>query len=203
MEKEIDGGVFSEIKNRVNHQEEELKKQANNNNGQKENENQFITGDPSMITTDEVFALLGEQMVKAKNWAKIALAWNKNFNTLKQSITQKEFQTASIGKQNQELKSSNDKYIITNQNLDKRITDLNAQIRDYNTKNALSEKAYREIEIKYKDLEKKNQDSKVWVDRLIEENSNLKYIKDADEKEKIELKQRLITKNTKAKKPKA
>jgi hypothetical protein len=142
-------------------------------------------------------------MVKAKNWAKIALAWNKNFNTLKQSITQKEFQTASIGKQNQELKSSNDKYIITNQNLDKRITDLNAQIRDYNTKNALSEKAYREIEIKYKDLEKKNQDSKVWVDRLIEENSNLKYIKDADEKEKIELKQRLITKNTKAKKPKA
>jgi len=47
MENEIDGGVFSEIR------KEELKKQANNNNGQKENENQFITGDPSMITTDE------------------------------------------------------------------------------------------------------------------------------------------------------
>jgi predicted RNase H-like nuclease (RuvC/YqgF family) len=123
MEKEIDGGVFSEIR------KEELKKQANNNNGQKEIENQFITGDPSMITTDEVFALLGEQMVKAKNWSKIALAWNKNFNALKQSISQRELNIIEVTKLNKGLKESNENYIKTNQALDKRITELNNEIQ--------------------------------------------------------------------------
>ncbi len=196
MEKEIDGGVFSEIK------KEELRKQTNNNNGQKENENQFITGDPSMITTDEVFALLGEQMVKAKNWAKIALAWNKNFNTLKQSITQKEFQTASMGKQNQELKSSNDKFIITNQNLDKRITDLNSQAKEKDNKIYLAEKSYEVLETKYNQLEKTNNELNIDIKNLLGDIEKLKTFIEESEKENAILKEKIAAKGKKAKKPK-
>jgi len=175
MEKEIDGGEFTKKEEKPG------------------GENQFITGDPSMITTDEVFALLGEQMVKAKNWAKIALAWNKNFNTLKQSITQKEFQTASIGKQNQELKSSNDKFIITNQNLDKRITDLNAQIRDYSIKIALSEKAYKELEAKHNQLEKTNNESNIDIKNLLGDIEKLKACIEESDKEIASLKEKIVT----------
>jgi hypothetical protein len=197
MENEIDGGVFSEIR------KEELKKQANNNNGQKENENQFITGDPSMITTDEVFALLGEQMVKAKNWAKIALAWNKNFNTLKQSITQKEFQTASMGKQNQELKSSNDKFIIINQTLDKRITELNLQAKEKDNKIHLAEKSYEVLETKYNQLENTNNELNIDIKNLLGDIEKLKAFIDESDKENTILKEKITTKGKKTKKPKA
>ena len=59
MKEEIDGGEFAKGK--------DIKPEP---------ENKFISGEPSMITTDDVFALLGEQMIRAKNWSKIALAWN-------------------------------------------------------------------------------------------------------------------------------
>ena len=173
MEKEIDGGEF-------------IKKEE-----KPEGENKFITGDPSMITTDEVFALLGEQMVKAKNWAKIALAWNRNFNTLKQSISQTESQATSISKQNQDLKESNSRYIITNQALDKRITELN-----------LCEKAYKELEIKYKTLEKTNNDSNIDIKNLLGDIEKLKvFIKESD-KENNSLKEQILTRKKRAKKPK-
>lgn len=112
MEKEIDGGEFT-----------------NKKESEPEKENKFITGEPSAVTTDEVFALLGEQMVRAKNWSKIALAWNKNFNTLKQSISQRELNIIEVTKQNKGLKESNENYIKTNQALDKRITELNNEIQ--------------------------------------------------------------------------
>jgi len=111
MEKEIDGGEFTKKEEKPG------------------GENQFITGDPSMITTDEVFALLGEQVVKAKNWAKIALTWNRNFNTLKQSISQREINMIEVTRQNNGLKESNESYKKTNQAIEKRITELNIEIQ--------------------------------------------------------------------------
>jgi len=187
MEKEIDGGVFSEIR------KEELKKQANNNNGQKENENQFITGDPSMITTDEVFALLGEQVVKAKNWAKIALTWNRNFNALKQSISQRELQTASMAKQNQELKESNSKYIMANQILDKRITELNMQMKEKDLRNGNNEKAYKELEAKHNQLEKTNNESNIDIKNLLGDIEKLKAFIEESDKENASLKEKIVT----------
>jgi len=183
MEKEIDGGEF-------------VKKEE-----KPEGENKFISGDPSMITTDEVFALLGEQMVKAKNWAKIALTWNKNFNTLKQSISQREFQTASISKQNQELKESNSKYIMANQNLDHRITDLNTQAKEKDNKLYICEKAYAELENKYKELEKTNHNLNIDIKNLLGDIQKLKTFIEENDKENTSLKEQILKKK-KTKKPK-
>ncbi len=197
MEKEIDGGVFSEIK------KEELRKQTNNNNGQKENENQFITGEPSMITTDEVFALLGEQMVKAKNWSKIALAWNKNFIALNKVITQRELQIASLNKENQGLKDSNSKYVLTNQNLDKRITELNLQSKEKDNKLYLCEKSYSELERKYDSLVGQEENRKNKILNLTKDNDKLIGVIKEFEREQDILKEKLSAKGKKAKKPKA
>ena len=177
MKEEIDGGTFAS-KN-----EEASVKQ--------EPENKFISGEPSMITTDEVFALLGEQMIRAKNWSKIALAWNRNFNALKQSISQRELQIVSMSKQNQDFKESNSKYVIANQTLDKRITDLNIQIKEGNTKFALSDEACSRLNTKYKELEKQNQELKTKEEGLIKEILYYKNIKEEDEKEKAILKEKI------------
>ena len=182
MKEEIDGGTFGSKK------EEEPKQ---------ETDNKFITGDPSMITTDEVFALLGEQMVKAKNWAKIALAWNRNFNALKDKVAGMEFQFASLTKQNQELKDSNSKYVITNQTLDKRITELNTQIKETGSKITLGDKTYMELNIKYRESEKLTQLLQTQIDSLTKENLNLKEIKEMDEKEKIQLKEKVLKRKVK------
>ena len=184
MEKkeEIDGGTFGSKK------EEEPKQ---------ETDNKFITGDPSMITTDEVFALLGEQMVKAKNWAKIALAWNRNFNALKDKVTGMEFQFSSLTKQNQDLKESNSKYILSNQSLDKRITELNTQYKEAGAKMALGDKTYMELNLKYRESENLTQILKTQIDNLIKENLNLKEIKEIDEKEIIQLKEKALKRKAK------
>ena len=183
MKEEVDGGTFT----------------AKNEEVKPEVENKFISGEPSMITTDEVFALLGEQMIRAKNWSKIALAWNRNFNALKDKVAGTEFQFASLTKQNQELKDSNSKYIIANQSLDKRITDLNTQIREVNTKITLGDKTYMELNIKYRESENLTQLLKTQIDNLTKENLNLKEIKEMDEKEKIQLKEKMLSQKKKTK----
>jgi len=185
MEKEIDGGEFTKKEEKPG------------------GENQFITGDPSMITTDEVFALLGEQMVKAKNWAKIALAWNKNFNTLKQSITQKEFQTASMVKQSQELKESNSKYIIANQTLDKRITELNLSLKESIDREKLCEQVKKKLEAEYNQLAKTNNELNIDIKNLLGDIEKLKAFIEESDKENVILKEKITAKGKKAKKPKA
>jgi len=185
MEKEIDGGEFTKKEEKPG------------------GENQFITGDPSMITTDEVFALLGEQVVKAKNWAKIALTWNRNFNALKQSISQRELQTASMAKQNQELKESNSKYIMANQTLDKRITDLNTQAKEKDNKLYLCEKSYKELEAEYNQLEKTNNELNIDIKNLLGDIEKLKAFIEESDKEDVILKEKITAKGKKAKKPKA
>jgi len=188
MKEEINGGTFASKEEKV---------VAN-----QETENKFISGEPSMITTDEVFALLGEQMVRAKNWAKIALAWNRNFNALKEKSKDINLQIALLDKQNKELKDSNSSYVISNKSLDKRITDLNALIKENNSKAVLGDKTYMELNFKYRKLEEQNQDLKTQVDSLTEENVNLKSIKEEDEKEKVRLKEKISIGSTKSKKRK-
>jgi len=141
-------------------------------------------------------------MVRAKNWSKIALAWNRNFNTLKQSTSQRELQIASISKQSQELKESNSKYIITNQTLDKRITELNTQAKEKDYKYNLYEKGYKELETKYKEIEHTNHDLYIDVDTLTKDIETLKNFIEESEKEKARLKEQILTRKKKAKKPK-
>jgi len=189
MEKELDGGSFTAKKeNTVN---------------QKVEENKFITGEPSMITTDEVFALLGEQMVKAKNWSKIALAWNKNFTALNKGITQRELQTASLNKENQGLKDSNSKYVLTNQNLDKRITELNLQSKEKDNKLYLCEKSYSELERKYDLLVGQEENRKKIILNLTKDNNKLIGVIKEFEREQDILKEKLSAKRKKAKKVKS
>ena len=183
MKEEVDGGTFT----------------AKNEEVKQEPENKFISGEPSMITTDEVFALLGEQMIRAKNWSKIALAWNRNFTALKDKIAGTEFQFSSLTKQNQDLKESNGKYIISNQTLDKRITELNTQIKETNLKTALGDKNYMELNLKNKELEKQNQDLKANIDKLSDVIANYVSIKEKDEDEKQQLKEKLLFKKKKTK----
>ena len=174
MKEEVDGGTFT----------------AKNEEVKQEVDNKFISGEPSMITTDEVFALLGEQMIRAKNWSKIALAWNRNFNALKDKVAGMEFQFASLNKQNQDLKESNSKYILSNQSLDKRITELNTQYKEAGAKMTLGDKTYMELNLKYRESENINQLLKTQIDSLTKENLNLKEIKEMDEKEKIQLREK-------------
>ena len=181
MKEEVDGGTFT----------------AKNEEVKQEVDNKFISGEPSMITTDEVFALLGEQMIRAKNWSKIALAWNRNFNALKDKISGTEFQFASLTKQNQDLKESNSKYILSNQSLDKRITELNTQIKETGAKMALGDKTYMELNLKYRESENLTQILKTQIDNLTKENLNLKEIKELDEKEIIQLKEKALKKKVK------
>ena len=182
MKEEIDGGEFAKGK--------DIKP---------EEENKFISGEPSMITTDDVFALLGEQMIRAKNWSKIALAWNRNFTALKDKVAGTEFQFASLTKQNKDLKDSNSKYILTNQSLDKRITELNTQIKETNSKITLGDKTYMELNLKYRESEKLTQSLQNQIDSLTKENISLKEIKEIDEKEKIQLKEKILSKKKKTK----
>ena len=183
MKEEVDGGTFT----------------AKNEEVKQEVDNKFISGEPSMITTDEVFALLGEQMIRAKNWSKIALAWNRNFNALKDKVAGTEFQFASLTKQNQELKESNGKYNITNQSLDKRITELNTQIKETNLKIASGDKTYMELNLKYRESENLNQSLQTRIDSLTDEIIKLKEIKEMDEQEKIQLKEKMLSQKKRTK----
>jgi len=185
MKEEVDGGTFAS-KNK----EASIKQEP---------DNKFISGEPSMITTDDVFALLGEQMIRAKNWSKIALAWNRNFTALKDKVAGTEFQLTSLTKQNQDLKDSNSKYILTNQSLDKRITELNTQIKETNLKTSLGDKTYMELNLKYRESEKLTQTLQNQIDSLTKENISLKEIKEIDEKEILQLKEKILFKKKKTK----
>lgn len=92
----------------------------------KEKESPFIKDGINVMTTDEVFALLGEQMVIAKNWSKIALLWNRNYNSLNEKMKQIEGQAI----ENEALKKSNSLYIENNHSLDKKINELNIELKD-------------------------------------------------------------------------
>jgi len=142
MEKEVDGGNF--------------KSQNQKDMPQKEKDNQFVTGEPSMVTTDEVYALLGEQMIRAKNWAKIALAWNNNYKKLKEQAMKLSTKGMELDNINKGLKDSNLKYISSNQMMDKRVTQLNNLLKEEEAKSIAIEKKYSEFDIGYKELQRES-----------------------------------------------
>ena len=168
--KEIDGGRFEE---------------SGRPDKEKPKENNFISGDPSMITTDDVFALLGEQVVKTKNWSKIALAWNNKYNALFKSVAVKGAEIAGIIKQDKQLKESNELFKANNQMLDRRITELNIELQ------------HKKEEIK--EAEKLNRELKDSINNLMQTTENIGK-ENSELKEKIEIMEMKKARTTKKKK---
>ncbi|MBA7622815.1 hypothetical protein ES703_30202 [subsurface metagenome] len=103
----IDGGKFSKEGQKT----DETKKEER----QGQDTTQFITDEPSVIKTDDVFAMLGEQIVKVANWKKISLSWQNQYKILRAGTIQ--------------LKT---KYVEINKKLDNRITELNRALEESN-----------------------------------------------------------------------
>ena len=134
---DIDGGKFS----KENQKEVELKKEKK----QGQDTTQFITDEPSIIKTEDVFAILGEQIVKVANWKKISLTWQNQYNILKAGTLQLKTKYEELVAVNKQLAGSNAKYVEINKKLDSKITELNKALEE-------STKLARKFESDYKQL---------------------------------------------------
>jgi len=122
----INGGKFSKDDQKADETKKEQK--------QGQDTTQFITDEPSLIKTEDVFAMLGEQIVRTANWKKISLTWQNQYKTLRAGTIQLKTKYEELAAINKQLTDSNVKYVEINKKLDNRITELNKAIEEYNTK---------------------------------------------------------------------
>lgn len=120
----IDGGKFSKEGQKT----DEAKKEER----QGRDATQFITDEPSLIKTDDVFAMLGEQIVKVANWKKISLSWQNQYKILRAGTIQLKTKYEELLAVNKQLTDSNAKYVEINKKLDSRITELNRALEESN-----------------------------------------------------------------------
>jgi len=120
----IDGGKFSKEGQKT----DEAKKEERQGQGA----TQFITDEPSVIKTDDVFAMLGEQIVKVANWKKISLSWQNQYKILRTGTIQLKTKYEELLAVNKQLTDSNAKYVEINKRLDNRITELNRALEESN-----------------------------------------------------------------------
>lgn len=120
----IDGGKFSKEVQKT----DEVKKEER----QGRDATQFITDEPSLIKTDDVFAMLGEQIVKVANWKKISLSWQNQYKILRAGTIQLKTKYEELLAVNKQLTDSNAKYVEINKKLDSRITELNRALEESN-----------------------------------------------------------------------
>jgi len=120
----INGGQFS----KGNQKTEEAKKEER----QGQDATQFITDEPSVIKTEDVFAMLGEQIVKVANWKKISLSWQNQYKILRTGTIQLKTKYEGLVAVNKQLTDSNAKYVEINKRLDSRITELNRALEESN-----------------------------------------------------------------------
>ena len=121
---DIDGGKFSKEGQKT----DETKKEER----QGRDATQFITDEPSVIKTDDVFAMLGEQIVKVANWKKISLSWQNQYKILRAGTIQLKTKYEGLLAINKQLTDSNAKYVEINKRLDNRVTELNRALEDSN-----------------------------------------------------------------------
>lgn len=120
----IDGGKFSKEGQKT----DEAKKEER----QGQDATQFIRDEPSLIKTDDVFAMLGEQIVKVANWKKISLSWQNQYKILRAGTIQLKTKYEELLAVNKQLTDSNTKYVEINKKLDNRITELNKALEESN-----------------------------------------------------------------------
>lgn len=120
----INGGKF----NKDNQKTDETKKEER----QGQDTTQFITDEPSVIKTEDVFAMLGEQIVRVANWKKISLSWQNQYKILRTGTIQLKTKYEELATANKQLTDSNAKYVEINKRLDSRITELNRALEESN-----------------------------------------------------------------------
>lgn len=120
----INGGQFS----KDNQKTDEAKKEER----QGQDTTQFITDEPSVIKTEDVFAMLGEQIVRVANWKKISLSWQNQYKILRTGTIQLKTKYEGLVTVNKQLTDSNAKYVEINKKLDSRITELNRALEESN-----------------------------------------------------------------------
>ena len=120
----IDGGKFSKNIQKT----DETKKEER----QGRDATQFITDEPSLIKTEDVFAMLGEQLVRVANWKKISLSWQNQYKTLRSGTIQLKTKYEELVAVNKQLTYSNTKYVEINKRLDNGITELNRALEESN-----------------------------------------------------------------------
>jgi DNA repair ATPase RecN len=120
----INGGKFSKEGQKT----DETKKEER----QGQDTTQFITDEPSIIKTEDVFAMLGEQIVKVANWKKISLSWQNQYKILRAGTIQLKTKYEELLAINKQLTDSNAKYVEINKRLDNRITELNRALEESN-----------------------------------------------------------------------
>ena len=120
----INGGKF----NKDDQKADETKKEQK----QGQDTTQFITDEPSLIKTEDVFAMLGEQIVRTANWKKISLTWQNQYKTLRAGTIQLKTKYEELVAVNEHLDDSNAKYVEINKRLDNRITELNRALEESN-----------------------------------------------------------------------
>ena len=137
----IDGGKFS----KENQKEIESKKEEK----QKQDATQFIKDEPSLIKTEDVFAILGEQIVKVANWKKISLVWQNQYKTLRVGTIQLKTKYEELVAINKQLTDSNVKYVDINKRLDSKITELNRALEASNKLARKFESDYKQLTARY------------------------------------------------------
>ena len=120
----INGGKFSKEGQKT----DETKKEER----QGQDTTQFITDEPSVIKTEDVFAMLGEQIVKVANWKKISLSWQNQYKILRAGTIQLKTKYEELLAINKQLTDSNAKYVEINKRLDNKITELNRALEESN-----------------------------------------------------------------------
>ena len=140
----IDGGKFS----KENRKEIESKKEEK----QKQDATQFIKDEPSLIKTEDVFAILGEQIVKVANWKKISLVWQNQYKTLRVGTIQLKTKYEELVAINKQLTDSNVKYVDINKRLDSKITELNRALEESNKLARKFESDYKQLNARYEGI---------------------------------------------------
>ncbi|MBA7516382.1 hypothetical protein ES705_08430 [subsurface metagenome] len=118
----VDGGKFSKEGQKTDEAKKEERQDAT----------QFITDEPSIIKTEDVFAMLGEQIVKVANWKKISLSWQNQYKILRSGTIQLKTKYEELVAVNKQLTDSNAKYVEINKKLDNRVTELNRALEELN-----------------------------------------------------------------------
>jgi DNA repair ATPase RecN len=118
----VDGGKFSKEGQKTDEAKKEERQDAT----------QFITDEPSIIKTEDVFAMLGEQIVRVANWKKISLSWQNQYKILRSGTIQLKTKYEELVAVNKQLTDSNAKYVEINKKLDNRVTELNRALEELN-----------------------------------------------------------------------
>lgn len=138
---DINGGQFSKNNQKI----EEAKKKES----QGQDTTQFITDEPSLIKTEDVFAMLGEQLVRTANWKKISLSWQSQYKILSTGIIQLKTKYEELVASNKQLADSNIKYVEINKSLDGRITELNKLLKESIEDKEKFEKDYCQLDLRF------------------------------------------------------